>query len=226
MLTLKPRQQTTLNQYQERQFLKSLCAHIRENYPAYAEVPPPVLGKIVALGLARAESYGLVWQANLAQFVYLMAAIAPNFDTHPAIHASLVNPAIAAENRIEHFHQTLPQGVWREAMEAASAAGWFWPGDVFALGRAGRIALSLVHALPAVHANSENAVAAALQAAEACGLTTEDRQFVFAACALHYGADFAARADWAASTLAPTLTPAAKTALLRLRLALDAGIWL
>jgi hypothetical protein len=224
MLTLHPRQIDRLDQYQEQQFRTTLCTHIRRQYPAYAQVSPTTLTCLIGFGLARARGYGFTWQSSLGQFVYLMAAVAPNFDLHPAIHALLTNAALPAEHRIPSLIERLPPGVWTEAAGNAGRIGWFLSQDSFGLDRPARIRLALANALPDLAAPVQQTVQEAIQRAEAQGFVAEDSQWVFAACCLHYGDNFETQAPWAKGLEA--FTPPARTALLRVRLALDAGIWI
>lgn len=226
MLTIHPHQIKLLDQHQEQRFRATLRKHIQQEYPAYAQVSPVTLMRLIGFGLARARSYGFTWQSNLGQFVYLMAAVASNFDLHPAIHSLLVNPAIAVENRIECLTERLPKGVWAEAAGKSSTIGWFLSKDSFKLEHNAHIALALANALPGIAAISENQIQHALKRAEALGFLTEDSQFVFAACCMHYGENFEVQAPWAQGMFTAEFTVEAKVALLRVRIALDAGIWL
>lgn len=228
MLTIQPHQLSLLDQHQEQRFRASLCRHIQQTYPAYARLSPVTLTHLIGFGLARARCYGLTWQASLGSFVYLMAAVAPEFDRHPAIHALLVNTALPVEGRLAALTERLPPGVWTEASRAAGTIGWFLSQDSFGLDRPARIGLALANALPdsAALLEEEALLPRALKRAETRGFLSEDAQFVFAACGLHYGEQFEHQAPWAKGLLTPALTVEAQTALLRVRLALDAGIWL
>jgi hypothetical protein len=228
MLTLHPHQLSLLDQHQEQRFRASLCRHLQQTYPAYARLSPVTLTRLIGFGLARARRYGFTWQASLGSFVYLMAAVAPDFDRHPAIHALLVNTALPAESRLAALTERLPPGVWTDAGRAAGTIGWFLSQDSFGLERPARIGLALANALPdsAALLEEETPLQGALKRAETRGFLSEDSQFVFAACGLHYGEQFEHQAPWAKGLFTPALTAAAQTALLRVRLALDAGIWL
>jgi len=226
MLTLRPQQIDQLDQYQEQQFRAILCRHIQQHYPAYAPVSPITLTRLIGFGLARARSYGFTWQSSLGQFIYLMAAVAPNFDLHPAIHSILANTDLPAESRIASLAERLPPGVWAEATGSASTIGWFLSQDYFGLDLHARIRLALANALPDLASSSETLVQHALTRSETLGFLTEDSQFVFAACCLHYGENFELQAPWAKGLFAPPFTPKIQTALLRVRLALDTGLWL
>jgi hypothetical protein len=227
MLTIHPHQLSLLDQHQEQRFRASLCRHIQQTYPAYARLSPVMLTRLIGFGLARARRYGFTWQASLGSFVYLMAAVAPDFDRHPAIHALLVNTALSIEGRLAALTERLPPGVWTEASRAAGTIGWFLSQDSFSLDRPARIGLALANALPDNAASlGEEALQGALKRAETRGFLSEDSQFVFAACGLHYGEQFEHQAPWAKGLFSPALTMEARTALLRVRLVLDAGIWL
>jgi len=230
MLTLRPSQMAAFEQYQEGQFRATLRRQIQQDYPAYAPVPPAVLDRLLGFGLARARHYGFAWQSSLAEFVYLMAAVAPNFDSHPAIHAYLVNAALPLESRIAVLAEHLPDGVWDEAIANASQIGWFLTEDGFAAGRLARLAAALPRAVPAADWSAlDDALKKATSAAAATGWTTEDAQFVFAAAWQVYGEDFQARPSahpWSKAVFDPGSAVKTQVALLRIRLALDHQLWL
>ena len=230
MLKLTPRQMAAFEQAQEHRFRKQVRDELRRSYPDYAGLSPMILNRLLDLALRRARGYGFTWQSTLGQFVYLMAAIAPNFDLHPAIHAGLVNPGIAAEERIDALVRNLPDGVWTEAAARASTLGWFLTEDAYAAQPAARIALALANALPQDLAEPSPALEAkvspAIERAKALGFATEDGQFVFAACAVIYGLGFDTRTAWAKDALKPEFTPELRAALLRARIAIDTAAWL
>jgi hypothetical protein len=230
MLTITPSQLQVLDQYQDQQFRQRLCTHIQETYPDYADMSPVSLHRILDFALARAKSYGLIWQSSLGQFVYLMAAIAPNFDMHPAIHAILTNQALAPEDRISSLTQRLPAGVWQEAITNTSTIGWFLAKDGFGYERADRFRLALTNALPKSTTEQTDhldvIIKQALQSAEKWGFVTEDQQFVFTAASLYYGENLSTQMPWSRDTFTAAYTPDMQCALLRVRLAIDVGIWI
>lgn len=223
MLTLSSDQFATFDNQAEQGFRQQLLAYVLQECPGYAEVSPITLNRLIGHGLARARRYGFTFQSTLGQFIGLMASIAPDFDGHPAIHALLVNPAIPVEERIARLAERLPAGVWQQAAERGSNIGWFLTEDGFGLGRAGRIARAVTQVLPdaAPFAGIEKAIADA----DARGWHGEDQQFVYTVCAAHYGLGFAAEQPWAQELFAGDLNPPLQAALLRVRIALDAGVW-
>lgn len=219
-----------LENHQETGFLETLRQHVQRQYPAYAEVSPRIMTRLIGFGVARARDYGFTWQSSLGAFVYLMAAVAPNFDLQPAIHAILVNPAIPIEKRLDSLGARLPAGVWADAEAAASSIGWFMTRDDFLSTRPERIASALTNALPdaaKIHpAHAAIQVEQALRRAEQFGFGSEDQQWVFAAAFLHYGENFTITLAWARELFTPQSLPQTQISLLRVRLALDAGIWI
>jgi len=230
MLSITAKQTQAFDQYQDQQFLQRLCAHIQQTYSDYADMSPVALFRLVEFALVRAKSYGLTWQSSLGQFVYLMAAIAPNFDMHPAIHAILTNQALAPENRISSLSQRLPAGVWQEAITNTSTIGWFLTNDGFGYERADRFRLALPNALPKTTTeqtdNLDVKIKQALQSAEKWGFVTEDQQFVFTAASLYYGENLSTEMPWSNDTFTAGYTPDVQCALLRVRMAIDTGIWI
>ncbi|MBL8483157.1 MAG: hypothetical protein JNJ60_13235 [Rhodocyclaceae bacterium] len=230
MLTITASQLEQLDRTQRAQFITSLSRALHTAYADYSRLSPVVLCVLVSHALARAQCYGLSRPSSLAQFVHLMAALAPNFDTHPALHAGLTNQAVGADERIDVLMDSLPDGVWAEAAANSSNLGWYLSSDMGAAAPAERIAAALVHALPQ---NAGHALADALPAvAQSCrraaqlGLQGEDAAFTFSACSLLYGAGFETRMAWSADIFAPQLGAALRSALLKARAAIDHGVWL
>ncbi|MGR8932081.1 MAG: hypothetical protein ACU836_15730 [Gammaproteobacteria bacterium] len=219
-----------MQRHQEENFLEILRQHVQQAYPAYAEVSPRIMTRLIGFGVERARDYGFTWQSTLGQFVYLMAAIAPNFDQHPALHAVLVNPAIPIEKRPGSLIQRLPAGVWTDAEATASTIGWFMIRDEFHLPPAERISSALLNALPDTakiqSGDRLKRVEQSIRTAEALGFTAEDQQWVFVAASLHYGDCFVSDLAWAKETFVPAFPLQTQISLLRVRMALDAGIWI
>ena len=230
MLKITPSQMAAFGEGQERRFRRQVLDEIQRSYPDYAGLAPVILDRLLDMALKRARGYGFAWESTLGQFAYLMAAIAPNFDLHPAIHAGLVNPGVPAEGRIDALVENLPDGVWTEAKAAASTLGWFLAEDAFAAKPSARIAMALSNALPqdipAPPSELEGKVLPAMERGKGLGFADEDGQYVFAACQIIYGAGFETRLAWAKDALDPEYTPALRTALLRARVAIDTAAWL
>lgn len=230
MLTIRTRQLAVFEPLQEQRFLKSLGDSLqRENAPL-AELSSPIMAWLVDAGVQRARSFGFRWQSTIGQFLHLMAAVAPNFDLQPAIHAALLNPDVPLEERVQTAADDVPEAAWQAAEAAASSLGWHLAQDSFGMPTALRLALALRRALPQdlrdTAVKLETAVTASLPRADALGLKGEDALFVFAACERIYGADFAQRLEWAREIFGPGLAAALRPALLRARVALDTAAWL
>lgn len=60
-----------------------------------------MLRRFVAVGAARAESYGLVTERQIARYVNLMVVMGPRFDLQPWAQNVLTNPADEGEVKIE-----------------------------------------------------------------------------------------------------------------------------
>lgn len=228
MLTITARQLQQFDRIQAERFTATLCDSIRSDYPRYARLSGLILHVLVTHALMRAQSYGLSWQASQAQFVRLMAAVAPNFDAHPAIHAVLSNEAVLANQRIEQLLDILPAGVWTEAAAGASNLGWYLnDAGQAAAAIESRIAAALAHALPKElrHFDAQS-VERACRRAPAMGLDGEDGNFAFVACSLIYGEGFEVRLPWCADIFAAQVSPPLRIELLKARAAIDIGVWL
>lgn len=234
MLRIGSAQMAAVERALESRFRDELLGHIRESYPAYSKLSEPILGGLLDTALQRAMGYGLNSPQSIAQFVALMAAVAPNFDLHPAVHAILVNPALPANGRIEALVDRLPDKVWDEVQAQASSIGWFLESDSFGMGAAGRIAAALGKALRAGAAGTGRKVSSeessqAAAAAAKHGWHSEDARFVFAAAWLLYGEGFDTLGDrfpWLSDVFDPGSAVKTQVVLMRMRLALDRQIWL
>ncbi|HMU64787.1 MAG TPA: hypothetical protein PKD35_08900 [Nitrosomonas sp.] len=235
MLTIRSQQMEALESYQQLQFRKMLCEHIQQEYPVYGKVSSSTLMKLIGFGLTRARNYGFSLQSSLGQFIYLMAAIAPNFDLHPAINAFLVNNKIPADNRLEVSLENLPDGVWDEAIQQSSHIGWFLIDNMSSQPPIVRIVSALNLALRTDKTTDnevrsitsvDNAIATALSH----GWKSEDAQFVFAAAWVMYGDNFstsgATKYPWIKNVFDSKSAIKIQVALLRIRMALDFQIWL
>lgn len=235
MLTIRSQQMDALENYQQLQFRKMLCEQIQQEYPSYGKVSSSTLMKLIGFGLARARNYGLSLQSSSGQFIYLMAAVAPNFDLHPAINAFLVNSKIPADERLEVSLENLPDGVWDEAIQQSSHIGWFLIDNMSFQPSKVRIvsALNLALRMDKTTDNEirsitsvDNAIAAALSH----GWESEDAQFVFTAAWVMYGDNFstkgATKYPWVKDVFDSKSAIKVQVALLRMRMALDFQTWL
>lgn len=230
MLTIRVPQMAVFDALQEQRFRATLCADLQREHAALAELSPLVLAWLVDAGIQRARSYGFRFQSSIGLFLHLMAGLAPNFDLQPAIHASLVNPAMSLEDRLEAAAEGLPCSAWQTAEAAASTLGWHLAQDSFCLPTPRRLALALGRALPqdlrGTGADLEALTTACVPQARALGLADDDGLFVFVACERVYGAGWAERLDWARDVFGPDFGSTLRPALLRARLAIDTGAWL
>jgi len=82
----------------------------------------------VSLGIARAESHGLTWDASITAFVAMMFEVAPTFDEQPAIARVLKDESLPADQRIDALWERTTDEDWDEAEARAPFAEAFWSG--------------------------------------------------------------------------------------------------
>lgn len=78
-----------------------------------SEISDVELGAMIRSGFRRARAYGLTWETNLSAFVYLMFAVAPNFDSHPLVRHLLSDPSVAPDSRVEQLWRDTTDENWR-----------------------------------------------------------------------------------------------------------------
>ena len=92
-------------------------------------LPPTDLREMIANGIKRARSHGLQTMGDLAGFVSIMFAIAPDFDEQPQIRAALADPADAPEDRFASLFRVQFDSAWKDAADRSNARSdaeaWF-----------------------------------------------------------------------------------------------------
>jgi hypothetical protein len=232
MLKLEPSQLSALNESSRDHFARSLAVQVQDEYPAWRPIPRHAATRFVNHGLARAETYGLAEPPPLAQFVHLMAAVAPNFDQHPAVHEWLTSADVPAGRRLTEVANRLSDSDWDDVAAASSSTGLHLPLDTFHLSVPARIAAALPYALGTTAKQTKADLAelanATCAAASEVGWTTEHLQFAYCAAEMLYGQGFSSQRDaltWVSSIFDATSKPATQAAMLRMRIALDFRVW-
>jgi hypothetical protein len=235
MHALDARQMELLEVSARAQFAQRLIELLRSGYPAYAGVPAACFEGLVETGLRRGRHYGFELQRTLAEFVEIMVAVSPTFDLDPQAHAVLVEPGIPVDRRMEEVIRRLPYRAWSGIAARGSQLGWYLSEDLYDATPLARIST----ALEAVFAGRQDGVGgtlagpdriqAALEAASTLGWRSENAGFVFAAASLVYGDGFheeLGRLPWVSGVFDRELRHEIQIVLLRMRLALDARLWI
>ncbi len=89
-----------------------------------ATLPEKAVAAIARCGIARARSYGLRTQADLAAFTGLMCRFGPHFDKHPLVHGELVHPDIPDAARLAHLCAVVNDAAWAEVRQSYKASSW------------------------------------------------------------------------------------------------------
>jgi len=109
-------------------FLEKLRAHMGAKYPGvFQGIDEATQAIMIANGVARARSYGLKSESAIAKFVQLMAAIAPNFDQQPEIHAILTDDRMSPDVRFDTLRKSVSEDAWESARSLAPPDAWFDP---------------------------------------------------------------------------------------------------
>lgn len=116
-------------------FVKRLEEHLREDYAetivrhpggesAVKSLPDALLSKMVRAGVARARAHGLENESDLAAFVALMFAAAPNFDEHPLLRRILTDDATEPARRIALLLEQTTEQNWEAVRQNYRPAAW------------------------------------------------------------------------------------------------------
>ncbi|MDI1435445.1 hypothetical protein [Polyangium sorediatum] len=102
---------TDFDRHALRDYAVSMVEHLREQLPKKtARFTDDELAALVLSGAERARGYGLVLGAEVAQFLYLMLVLGPDFDEAPryaAIRRALVRSDINNGTKLNHIFTLL-----------------------------------------------------------------------------------------------------------------------
>ncbi len=84
MLIIRQQQLDAFSRYMRRQFETRMADHLRSRFPeATYQLDDGTLDRHIASGVARAESYGIEFEADLQRFLEYMMVLSWDFDTAP-----------------------------------------------------------------------------------------------------------------------------------------------
>jgi hypothetical protein len=125
MFRLQERHLAALRPVAETDFVKRLMRYVRDEIPQATDgVDDKVLEQRVRLGIARAKSYRLTIERNIALFVALMFEFAPNFDAHPHVRKILLDPALPTQTRMRLLGDEVSDEEWDEIQANSGSASW------------------------------------------------------------------------------------------------------
>jgi hypothetical protein len=129
MLTIGQQQLDALKESMDRVYARDVAQFIRAEHPeAVQALSDEELLRRVTLGIERAGSHGLTWDASITAFVAIMFEVAPTFDEQPAIARVLKDESIPADERIDALWDRTTDEDWDEAEARARFAEAFWNG--------------------------------------------------------------------------------------------------
>jgi hypothetical protein len=125
----------TFEKEAQTQFVESLRDYLRTSYAAVRvrlpmglcrleEIPESVLTELVTSSIEKGRLYSLTWQSSLAAFVTLRFVAGPNFDSDPAMHWGLTDPAVPANNRVDGILRWATETDWGRIRAAYDPAAW------------------------------------------------------------------------------------------------------
>jgi hypothetical protein len=105
----------------EQELLEHIVDHLcEEQAEAVAALRDKEIERRARLGIHRARTAGFSQPEEITAFVTLMFLVAPDFDAHPKIAASL--KSLSGPKRLQNLFQQTSEEDWAEAAE--QTAGW------------------------------------------------------------------------------------------------------
>lgn len=111
-------------------FFDRIAFHIGRYRPRDIRgIPPAVLRRRIAHGVAKGRSYGLTWEYSLTVFVSHMIGINPAFDEHPAVQRVLHDPDLEPDKRVDALYVRVTDDEWEEAGKRGNPQAYWQPID-------------------------------------------------------------------------------------------------
>lgn len=119
MLHIRPEQMEAFRAAMLSNLEQRIVAHVRETWPEECrELGDGAVRTMVAEGMARARTYGLEAEIDVAAFVDFLFLLGPGFDTeNPVAHAALTSPELPAGSKIDCIE------AWIAATDAEDGEG-------------------------------------------------------------------------------------------------------
>jgi hypothetical protein len=127
MLKITKQQIASLDDEIAGAFARDLVRYLRaEHADAVRALDDAELLRRVHVGVARAEAYGMTWDATITAFVAMMFEIAPTFDEQPGIARVLHDERVPPDTRVDALWDRTTEEDWDEAERYAARAESFW----------------------------------------------------------------------------------------------------
>ena len=83
MLTIRKEQMAALGAAQVKKFEDRMVTHLQKHFPEQCKKLGPKLRELVAYGIERAGSYGIVAERDVSRYIDIMLAFGRDFDKDP-----------------------------------------------------------------------------------------------------------------------------------------------
>ena len=127
MLTIRSEQMDALSAYMIARFERDMVNHIAQAFPKqFAEAGDAGTRKLVHDGIAKAASYGVQSERNVALFIDLMVAIGPTFDhddRFPWVRQVLQDPDRPEQTKLDMIYDRMRHAAPRIALPTAPGTG-------------------------------------------------------------------------------------------------------
>jgi len=233
MFRLSVAQVDTLDEGAQETFIGALGAELRKE-EHFRGLTVRQANAFARSAVARARGFGLETQNDLARFFGLMIHWAPNFDFHPEVREWLTSDALQPDERLDALEAEAEDALVLEVQEAATSLGWYLDRDPAMLSTTDRIMVALPRVLDVSNRNplDEARLRLCIQAA---AHDVEEHEFppepglYLASIANAVWGDRWLQVPHRTASIGlgtePAVHPKVKMALLRMRLALEAGVW-
>lgn len=119
----------------EEDFVRRLCAHLRENYSQAVvrlpeeelpveELPEDDFRALVRRSIERARSYGMTFESSISAFTAIRFEVAPNFDRHSISKLCLKDEDIEPNERLNEILRLLSEDHWEKFRNEYDPQDW------------------------------------------------------------------------------------------------------
>jgi len=125
MLVIRKEQMEVFQNLSDKAFAAKIISCLRQSHPEwFADIPEDSLVTRTLCAIRRSRRYHLGSDEDVVTFVALMFSVAPDFDTHPPIHAVLTDQNISVSHRIAALLCLVAPADWDRVRERPSAEAW------------------------------------------------------------------------------------------------------
>ena len=134
-MLIRAEQMNAFAETAEKNFVRRIAAHLRENYAAsivrlpdsesaISELPDEKLHSLVEVSVERARRHNLTYESSISAFSALMFDVSPNFDQHRLSQVMLNDENVEPDGRLDELLETLNENNWETIRAEYDPKAW------------------------------------------------------------------------------------------------------